>query len=234
MTPEISVIIPALNEEKYIKRVMDGLGSQSFRSFETIVVDGDSSDNTRKIASRGGKVLIEKKRGPAAARNSGAKAAKGKILLFIDADTVPSKNLLKTYHQQFKDPRTVALTGPILPLEKAGFLIQEGYSFVSMIFVRSSILLRRPCIVGANFAVRKEAFDRVRGFNPEMITYEDWDLSLRLKKLGKIHFIKDATVYTSVRRIKEWGVHGFFNYYIGNMARYTFLKKPKNDYKQIR
>lgn len=234
MKPEISVIIPALNEEKYIRHAIAGLGEQTFGSFETIVVDGGSADGTVKVAEHHAKVIVERRKGPSAARNSGARKARGSILLFLDADTRPSPGLLKRYHEAFAERRLIAATGPIVPLEKSNAIVTAGYLFVSMIFVRISILLRRPCIVGANFAVRRSAFRKVNGFNTRMMTYEDWDLSLRLKRIGKMRFIKDAMVKTSVRRINAWGVFGFFRFYIENMARYTFLKKPKEEYNQIR
>ncbi|HUB92676.1 MAG TPA: glycosyltransferase [Candidatus Saccharimonadales bacterium] len=234
MNPEISVIIPALNEEGYIAPTLAGLRKQTFKSFETIVVDGGSKDRTVKLAERSARVILEKRKGPAVARNAGARIARGRILLFLDADTRASPNLLATYHEKFKSGRTVAATGPIMPLERSNFLVRSGYWFVSMVFVRASIMLHRPCIVGANFAVRRDMFRKAKGFNPKMITYEDWDLSLKLKRLGGTRFIKKAIVYTSVRRIREWGVFGFFRYYMGNIARYTFLKKPKEDYNPVR
>jgi glycosyltransferase involved in cell wall biosynthesis len=234
MNPEISVIIPALNEEKYIGHAIKGLTSQTFKNFETIVVDGGSRDNTVKIAKKHARVIIQKKPGAAVARNSGAEVARGRLLLFLDADTWPSPYLLEIYRKVFADKKVVAATGPVLPLEKAKATISAGYFFVSMIFVKASILLSRPCIVGSNFAVRKDAFAKVKGFNPKMITYEDWDLSLRLKKIGRIKFVDNAEVKTSVRRINAWGVSGFFAFYVNNMARYTFFKKPRKEYRQIR
>lgn len=234
MNPKISVIIPALNEENYIRHAMDGLSAQTFRNFETIVVDGGSKDNTIKLAKKHAKIIIQRKPGAAAARNRGAEAARGKLLLFLDADTRPSPGLLETYWKVFRDHSVVAATGPVLPLEKAKATITAGYFFVSMVFVKASILLSRPCIVGSNFAVRKNSFIKAKGFNPKMITYEDWDLSLRLRKKGKIKFVDNAEVKTSVRRINAWGVFGFFAFYVNNMARYTFLKRPRDEYRQIR
>ena len=234
MNPEISVIIPALNEENYIRHAIEGLSAQTFRNFETIVVDGGSKDKTIKLAEKHAKIIIQKKPGAAVARNSGAKAAKGKLLLFLDADTRPSPGLLETYRKVFKEDDVVAATGPVLPLEKARATVAAGYFFVSMVFVKASILLSRPCIVGSNFAVRKDSFMKAKGFNSKMITYEDWDLSLRLKKKGRIKFVDKAEVKTSVRRINAWGVFGFFAFYVNNMARYTFLKKPRKEYGQIR
>ncbi len=232
--PEISVIIPTLNEEKYIESTLKGLDSQTFKSFETIIVDGGSKDRTRKMVGKKARFITERKRGPAAARNTGARIAKGSLFVFTDADTIPSRNLLKIYHNEFSDKRLVAATGPIFPLEKENPLINIGYSFVSFVFVRLSIFLRRPCIVGANFAVRRSSFEKAKGFNPKMITYEDWDLSMRLKRYGKTRYILNAEVETSTRRITEWGVFGFFKYYVGNITRYTLLKKPKEDYHPVR
>lgn len=118
------------------------------------------------------------------ARNSGARAAKGRLLLFLDADTRPSPGLLETYRKVFKEDDVVAATGPVLPLEKARATVAAGYFFVSMVFVKASILLSRPCIVGSNFAVRKDSFMKAKGFNSKMITYD-------IRPLSGICFQKD-------------------------------------------
>jgi cellulose synthase/poly-beta-1,6-N-acetylglucosamine synthase-like glycosyltransferase len=230
----ISVIVPALNEEKYIGNVFEGLRGQTFRDFETIVVDGNSKDRTREIARKHARVVMERREGIGRARNTGAKAARGDILVFLDADTKPSRKLLETYYNAFRDTSDVAATGPILPLEKTNTRVDLGYKAVSILFVKSSILFGRASIVGSNFAVRREIFERVKGFNEKYLTYEDWDLSLRIRKLGRIAYLDDAVVQTSVRRIKAWGVSGFFIYHTLNVIRYHLFKKPNDEYAPIR
>ncbi len=231
---KISVIIPALNEEKYIHYSLEGLKKQSFKDFETIVSDGGSSDKTRDIAKKYAKVVIDRTKGMAAGRNTGAKAAKGEILVFLDADTKPSRDLLKVYSTAFGNG-IIAATGPILPLEKnLNKRIGLGYRFVSILFVKLSIMLGRPSIVGSNFAVRRDVFNKVHGFNPALKTYEDWDLSSKLKEQGKIVYLDGALVYTSARRVMAWGVWGYFAFHVDNMFRYHFLKKPKGEYPVIR
>jgi glycosyltransferase involved in cell wall biosynthesis len=233
--PAVSVIVPALNEEKYIGYVFDGLKAQTFRDFETIVVDGGSKDRTREIARRNGaRVVVERRKGIGRARNSGAKVARGDVLVFLDADTKASRGLLRAYLGAFKDPRNVAATGPILPLEKANRRMNLGYRVVSIALVKSSIVFGRPSVVGSNFAVRRGVFEKVGGFNEKYITYEDWDLSLRLRKMGRIAYLDDALVRTSVRRVKAWGVSGFFIYHTLNVIRYYLFKKPNEDYAPIR
>lgn len=234
MKPEISVIIPALNEEAYIRHPLAGLKRQSFKRFETIVVDSMSDDRTAEIARKRARIITDKRMGISSARNRGAKAAKGEILVFIDADTKPTAGLLKEYCRIFKDEETVAASGPILPLENTNIWVKIGYLIVSNFFVRATIALGMPSLVGSNFAVRKSAFKKVGGFNPKLRTYEDWDLSLRLSRLGKITYDKKAVVHTSARRVLEWGIFGYFRYHTGNMVRYNLFKKPKSNYDPIR
>lgn len=232
-TPEISVVIPALNEEKYIGHVFEGLSRQIFKNFEVIVVDNDSEDRTGQIAKRHAKVIVEKKRGIGLARNRGARAARGRIIVFLDADTKPSPTLLEAYHVGMTDG-VVAATGPILPLEDAKKTISLGYRFVTTLFVRLTINIGRPALIGSNFAVMRKEFNRVHGFNERFMTYEDWDLSGRIMRLGEIKYIDDALVYTSVRRVQQWGVIGYFIFYAGNFFRYHLFKMPNKRYEQVR
>ncbi len=232
--PEISVIIPALNEGKYIMQPMHGLQSQTFRNFETIVVDGGSTDRTVGMAKRYARIITDRGRGPGSGRNAGARAAKGRILVFLDADTRPSSGLLESYHSAFRDSGVVASTGPIYPLEKSSLRIRFGYRIVSVFFVRLSILMGNPAVMGSNFAVRADKFRRVGGFNEKFLTYEDWDLSKRLKRLGRITYSKGAAVHTSTRRVAAWGISGYFIYYLINMLMYHFLKRSRSNYKKIR
>ncbi len=227
--PRISVVIPALNEEKYIGKTLEGLKKQTFKDFEIIVADASSTDNTRKIAEAYAKVVVHHKKGAAGGRNEGAKVAKGDIIVFVDADTVPSDTLLDAYNKAFTD-NIVAATGPILPLEKTGFGVRLGYKFVSDYLVRLSILINKDSIIGSNFAVKKSIFDKIGGFDEKFLTYEDLDLSLKLRKYGRIAFVKRAMIYASARRITKWGMSKYFLYHTGNMVRYNLTKKPKSDY----
>jgi glycosyltransferase involved in cell wall biosynthesis len=232
--PLISVIIPALDEEKYISYPISGLKRQTFKDFETIFVDGGSTDSTVDIASRYAKVITEPRKGVAIGRNKGAGIAKGDILLFLDADTKPSSGLLATYAKAFKENDIVAATGPIYPIEKTDVWTRWGYEFVSIWYVKFTILVRMPAIVGSNFAVRADAFRKVHGFDPKLLTYEDWDLSNKLKKAGRIEYIDSARVQTSARRVLVWGIWGYFLYHTINMIMYNIFGRTRKNYKTIR
>ena len=79
----ISIIIPTLNEEKYLPKLLDCIRKQSYKDYEIIVADSNSKDKTRQIAKKYG-CRIVKGGMPAKGRNNGAKAAKSEILLFVD------------------------------------------------------------------------------------------------------------------------------------------------------
>jgi glycosyltransferase involved in cell wall biosynthesis len=94
--PNVSIIIPAHNEERHIEKCLESLLAQDYQDIEIIIVDNGSSDNTPKIVERyverfGDKVRLLRMRrnlGPGGGRNVGASSATGDILVFVDADMV--------------------------------------------------------------------------------------------------------------------------------------------------
>ncbi len=232
--PEISVIVPAINEERYITKVLDALDMQSFKDFETIVVDGGSSDRTAEIAAKHARVVVQKKRGMSLARNTGASVAIGRVLLFLDADTVPSRDLLRAYENTFADSSVVAATGPLEPLEKTSRFVRFAYALEAVYLTRLSFMLGRPAISACNFAVRKDAFDRVHGFDEKLLTYEGHDLSGRLRAHGRFVYVGGARVKTSVRRVAKWGVRRYVAYRVKNTLRIHLTGKPYSEYDTVR
>ena len=93
---KVSIIIPCYNEEKDLPICLGSLTKQSYKNFETIIVDDGSSDNTLDIAKKfRTKILKQDHQGPGKARNLGAKNARGEILVFVDADMHFDKDYLK-------------------------------------------------------------------------------------------------------------------------------------------
>ena len=86
----LSIIIPTLNEEKYLPRLLESIRRQNFSDYEIIVSDGGSSDKTEEIAkSFKATFFVDSSiRHPSAQRNNGARISKGDTLLFLDADSV--------------------------------------------------------------------------------------------------------------------------------------------------
>jgi hypothetical protein len=204
---DISVIIPALNEEKCLSRCLNSLVCQSTKEpVEIIVVDGGSTDRTIQVAKEyAHKVMVEPARPVGAARNIGAKWAEGKVLAFIDADTIACEEWLEEIARTFDSkPEAVGVTGPTLPYEGTR-LDRIAYHVATGWVQRFSLRLGRPHVAGFNCAYRRKAFWDAGGFDEDRVLLEDVMLSLRMRHQGPILFNPEMIAYTSLRRIKKYG-----------------------------
>src|SRR5215831_7325111 len=114
MPVAITVIVPVHNSARYLRACLEHLSRSSFQDFECIVVDDGSSDGSADVARRAGVTVLATKsrRGPAYARNVGAKSAKGEILFFIDADVCVAPDTLERVYANFEqDPELAAVIG---------------------------------------------------------------------------------------------------------------------------
>jgi hypothetical protein len=218
-TCDVSVIIPALNEEKYLPRCLESLTRQSRKDqFEIIVVDGGSKDRTVEVAKdHADKVMVEPSP-VGVARNLGAKCAEGKILAFIDADTIACERWIETIAETFNSRKNVAgVTGPTLPyegteLDRLAYHVATGWA------QRLSLKLGRPHVAGLNCAYRRDPFWEAGGFDEKRVLSEDVTLSLRMRHQGPIFFNPQMVAYTSLRRIKKYGYPYLTTYYAINAA----------------
>jgi glycosyltransferase involved in cell wall biosynthesis len=96
---ELSVIIPALNEEAMIKACLKS--AQGLNPLEIIVVDGGSNDRTREVARDAGAKVVQSQKGRGIQMNTGASLAKGEVLLFLHADTVIANEISSFCHPEF-------------------------------------------------------------------------------------------------------------------------------------
>ncbi len=232
--PRISVIIGAYNEEAMIAETLKSIRAQKFRSYELIVVDNGSTDHTARIARKYARVVVERRRGVSIARNSGAGAARGKILLFLDADVHVPQGFLSAVNSTFADKSVVAASGPILPLERVGITIRLLYGFLFDFLVGLSVRLRMPYFIAANFAVRRDVFERIHGFDEELVTCEDGDITQRASRYGRAVFARNLLVYGSARRMLAWGEAKYIGYGIVNLLQYYIFNRPRTDYEPVR
>lgn len=221
---KISVVIPAYNEEKYIKKTLESLQKQTLKPYEIIVADNGSTDRTGEIARlMGADVVFEKKKGSGNARKTGFKKAFGDIIATTDADSIPPANWLFEMKEAFiKNPGIVAVGGPYrFDSKKYRILIE----IVAKIWIFcDKVLNAGNNIPGVNMAVLKKTYNEMGGFRKKY--YEDLDLSLRLKKIGKVLFLKNLVVITSFRRYAK---NGFFKTVINYMRNYYRLRFKKSD-----
>jgi len=209
---EISVIVPSLNEEDCLEACLKSIIRQSFprNEYEIIVSDGRSKDKTIEIAKKyADKVVFSRKRGIWFGRNFGAKFAKGKYFVFIDADTIIEKDYLKTIHKYLEN----GCVGVSSAFRFSGNCIGVRIMELSMnsYFMLDS-LLNRTCLVGFNLGTAKKAFLEIGGFKEGHL--EDVKISDDLRKIGRTRYLKTKMVLTSSRRFERFGTFEGLRYYM--------------------
>ena len=102
--PKFSIIIPVYNVEKYIKKCLDSVFSQTFKDYEVIVVNDGTKDNSMDIVKDYNvKVVNQKNMGLSEARNTGVKNSTGEYIIFLDSDDYIEKDLLKEVNKSLKN-----------------------------------------------------------------------------------------------------------------------------------
>lgn len=192
----ISVIVPVLNEAQNIKSILTGLLDNP--DIEIIVIDGGSQDRTREVVRELRVKLAISERGRARQMNLGASLAKGDILLFLHADTKLPRHFEKSVIQTLSKPKVIA---GAFSLKIDGQL--RGIKLIESMVNWRSRFLQLPYGDQAIF-ITKENFQQVGGF-PDLPIMEDFELILRLKKMGKIA-IAPSYVITSARRWEKLGI----------------------------
>jgi len=218
----ISVVIPAYNEENYLKACLESLTNQLIpqNEYEVIVVNNNSTDNTEKV-SRGFlkiRLVNEKRQGVVFARIKGVEEARGEIIAFIDADCIAPETWLKNIKQAYKSTNVVAVGGTLIyePKQLITFLIEQIVNIFYLIF-------KTP--PGANFSFKKEAYEKIGGFSPKINMSEDIYLSLALKKIGKVVILRNKPVITSSRRFTSSNFFPFVYQSIVNIFSLFFFNK---------
>lgn len=201
----LSIIIPTLNEEKYLPKLLESLIGQNYNDFEIIVADGSSDDRTREIAQAAGcRITVENRRHPSYERNAGARIAHGELLLFLDADTIiPSNDFLQTIINEFEN-RKLDVAGFYLtfPSRHLFFLIyQPVYNFLTFL----AQYIKPLATGGGGMMVRKSMHDKINGFDETIFIGEDHDYAERIAKLGKFRNFKSCQTGFSIRRIDKEG-----------------------------
>lgn len=233
--PEISIVIPTLNEEKYIEDALESLRSQfTSRTYEIIVADGYSEDKTLDIAKGlADKIVYEKKRTISAGRQAGAKAAEGKVIVSAGADIYVEPHWLDALTKPIFDGTHIASTGPVIPLD--GNIAEELFAH-GFLKPATHILSKTGMhhAVADNMAIDAEVFKKIGGFNPDLVTCEDLDLVSKAKAHGKIAFVPEAHAYVSMRRVREWGYPKYLHFHTANFLKYHLKGKTQEKYEPVR
>lgn len=231
--PRFSVVIPCYNEEDYIGDTLASLHHQDYEgSFEIIVVDNNSTDNSVKIAEQYGvRIIRERRAGVCWARQAGTKAARGEIIVSTDADTVFAPRWLANLDTMFDHHKDyIAVAGPCI--YRSGPFWGRAYPILLFRAVEAYFKLTgHPFYVTAtNLAFKKSFWEGYDVNAPQ--GGDELSLLRQLRKKGRVAFLRTNPVYTSARRLKRGLLYNIFvtllyyyicGYYIDRIFRRTVI-----------
>lgn len=240
--PLYSIVIPAFNEEKYLPHTLESVKNSMQHikdNGELIVVDNNSTDQTAVIAKKfGATVIFEKLNQIATARNAGGKKAQGEFIIFLDADTTLTAEILQKALKLLKSG--VAGGGITIQFNK-----KLAKPYIALVGLWN--LFSKTFKIGAGCFIfcQKQVFDEIEGFNENLYASEELYFCLNLKKWAKKHnkkvfIIHDISIVSSARKFewfKPWQFWGliimiFFLPLFGfskKMTQKWWYERPKNN-----
>lgn len=231
----ISIVVPNLNEERFLGKFLSSLAAQSFKDFELIIVDGGSTDGSRKVVDRFQELhpemciakLINEKRNIGFIRNFGSECARGELLFHTSSDVMLDPWILERVSKKFAgDPWLISLTARTKPVcsRILPHIAYQGFDLMRWLFSKLPGSLKKYRPGGNFFVIKRDIFWRVGGF-PEVCINEDGLLGQKIDELlvkipRKVRFDLGMCVHHHVKRFEEGGSLKtilFYLYVLGNL-----------------
>lgn len=243
--PSLTILVPAYNEEKVLRRTIETVLEATYPDKEVIVIDDGSKDQTYQIAMsyshRGVKVIHRPNGGKAMALNHGLFFARGEIIVIVDADSQISKNTLVELVKPFRNPDVAAVAGNIKVLNRRNFLTKcQALEYIASINIyrRALDVFGSVTVVpGALGAYRREMMQGSGFYDPDTLV-EDFDVTVKALKTGQIVQASTSAVsYTEAPLAIKDFVKQRLRWYRGNFqamwkhrdaifnSRYGFLQR---------
>ena len=200
----LSIVIPTLNEEKYLPNLLQCIKAQKLNDYEIIVSDGNSIDKTIKIAKKYGcKVVSSKISSPAHQRNKGAAVAKGNIILFLDADSlVPDDFFISILAEFSKKDLDVASFFYNFNSKKMVYKIMTFWSNLNI----KLIYRLHPLSAGAGILVKKKFHKKINGFDESLFIAEDHLYAKSIVQAnGTYGLLRSKPILFNIRRFEKEG-----------------------------
>ena len=224
----ISIIIPTHNEEENIAETILEIKKRDTANLisEIIVSDGQSTDETTSIASNAGAtVVVSPKKGRSAQMNFGASIAKGEILYFLHADSIPPKIFTKNIVDAFKKNYVAGCF-------RLAFDYDHWFLKANCWFTRFDVNAVR--FGDQSLFVTKDVFEKCGGFDESLLMMEDQEIIHRIKKNGNFIVMNNAVI-TSARKYLDNGIYRmqtiffriWFLYYLGYSQEYLLKLHKK-------
>ncbi len=239
----ISIIIPTLNEEKLLAKMLQQFTSELVEKYdlELVVSDGGSKDATLEIAKQHAHTIVENTKGIkqtiSLGRNIGAQHAKGDIFVFFNADTLIKDvdRFFRRLQEEITGDGVVAVTSSVEVYPEEQRLSDKMYhGFYNWLFYMMNQvgmgMGRGECHI-----MRRDVFTKVGGYAAGIAAGEDYDLFRRLDKLGRIKFLKDVVVYESPRRYRKYGyTYVTLSWFMNFLAVFFLRRSILSEWKPVR
>lgn len=222
--PSVTVLVPAYNEEKVLRRTLECILEASYPNKEIIVIDDGSTDRTYQIAldfsDQGVKVVHRPNGGKCAALNFGLLFARGEIITIIDADSLIGKNALVEMIRHFRDPEVAATAGNIKVLNRKNLLTncQAVEYIVSINIFRKALDVfgKIPVVPGSLGAYRRNVLEGSGFYDPDTLV-EDFDVTIKTLKTGRVvQASSSALCYTEAPETLSDFIKQRLRWYRGN------------------
>jgi glycosyltransferase involved in cell wall biosynthesis len=241
--PYFSIIIPTLQEEKYILRTLDQFTDclRNKFNYEVIVSDGGSTDATVQLARNRADLLLEHTASShqtiSMGRNIGARNAKGKIFVFLNADTIIEQPDLffRVVCDILKNERIIAATCKVnIYKEEERFSDRLFHNFFNYYFWLLNIIGigmgRGECQI-----VRRDEFFNVGGYDEQLAAGEDFNLFVKLCRHGEIAFIPSLIARESPRRFRKFGYRKIvFQWFMNSLSVLLRGKSMSDHWEPVR
>ncbi len=199
---KLSIVIPTLNEEAYIDKLIQSINEQIFKPFEIIVVDCGSTDATQEIVQKHEEITLIREDKPVGnQRDRGGRKACGDMLLFLDADVFLERNFIKASLAEMRQ-RQLTIACPRYIPYPGSFVIRGFYSFFNILFKISQN--HKPSGAGSCIFVTKDVFLSTGGFDSKYV-FDDIVFIRKASQRGSFGML-DTHIFVSDRRIRRYGL----------------------------
>lgn len=220
----VSIVIPAYNEQAHLRLCLESIARQTVTPFEVIVVDNNSTDATAAIAQSFPfvRLVTEKRQGVMFARDCGFDAAHGEIIGRLDADSIVAPNWVEIIQQVFQNESVHAATGTVRYREVCFSSVFDAIDFrIRSFMARRCAPLGEQSMQGVNLAIRKSVWDAVKPHVcHERHHHEDLDLSAHLAIAKYKTIFEPRMVVGGTARQADAEPKAFYSYAMSNPRTY--------------
>jgi glycosyltransferase involved in cell wall biosynthesis len=233
----LSFVVPAYNEEAGLPACLRSIVAETRElgdAVEIIVVNNASTDRTRETALGipGVRVVDEPRKGLTFARQAGFLASSGELIANVDADgRLPPGWVAQVLKAFAQNPKLVCLSGPLVYYDMRAdqrLVVRTFFWAAKLLYALNRYVLRKGSMVqGGNFILRRDALEKIGGFNTAIAFYgEDTDIARRMFPMGDVDFSLKLNIFSSGRRLLHEGVLRIGFRYTLNYIWTMFGSKP--------